>query len=138
MPQQETFSLEIRRVFNAPRERIFNIWTNPAELIQCFALKKAQVDLRPGGKYFWYWDGDLMDGVIQEVERPVLVYQLRGSDSKGRSIGDTLVTVEFHDREEQTELVLRHESFALQEQSEKYTSGWKDCLDAIEKYMAKH
>ena len=130
--------LELSRVFDAPRERVFDIWTTPAELVRCFGLKKAQVELRVGGKYVWYFDDDPMDGVIEAVSRPAkLVYRLRSNDAEGRPIGDTLVTLTFNDAGGgRTVLVLRHEGFEIPEQCEEYTGGWKDCLDSLERNVA--
>lgn len=55
-PQTET-SLTISRTINATRERVFQAWTDPAQLHQWwgagedFTAPIAEVDLRTGGSY---------------------------------------------------------------------------------------
>ena len=52
-----TFSVVINRTINAPRERVFEAWTNPAHLHWWWAVQEdftvpiAEVDLRIGGSY---------------------------------------------------------------------------------------
>ena len=60
MTQRETVSetiLQISRTFNAPRELVFQAWTQPESLSRWWAAGPrfttpiAEVDLRVGGKY---------------------------------------------------------------------------------------
>ena len=49
-------SLEIKRFINAPRERVYAAWTDPAELQRWFGPEdvrtiKIAADVRVGGKY---------------------------------------------------------------------------------------
>jgi uncharacterized protein YndB with AHSA1/START domain len=54
MTDTETRDLVLTRLIDAPRERVFQAWTQPELLTQWFAPKpwstpRATVDLRPGG-----------------------------------------------------------------------------------------
>jgi hypothetical protein len=51
-------TLHIRRVFNAPRERLFQAWTDPKKMTEWFCHAKPELvgqlvamDVRPGGRY---------------------------------------------------------------------------------------
>ena len=51
------FSLDVSRVFNAPRERVYQAWMRPEDLEQWWHMSAdattpfAEVDLRVGGHY---------------------------------------------------------------------------------------
>ncbi len=54
----EKFSLEIKRFINAPRDRVYAAWTDPAQLKQWFGPENIQThdliaDVRVGGKFRW-------------------------------------------------------------------------------------
>lgn len=49
-------TVTLRRTFAAPRERVFEVWTEPEHLFRWWgppgtAMLEAKVDLRPGGSY---------------------------------------------------------------------------------------
>jgi uncharacterized protein YndB with AHSA1/START domain len=50
-------------------------------------------------------------------------------ESPGMDVGETLVTVEFIDKGEVTELVLTHERFPNAEAANKHTEGWSGCIN---------
>lgn len=41
----------------------------------------------------------------------------------------TLVTLEFHEQGDSTELVLNHELFPTEDLKEEHNKGWNGCLD---------
>ncbi|HEY8182946.1 MAG TPA: SRPBCC domain-containing protein, partial [Thermoanaerobaculia bacterium] len=52
----QTTSLQVRRTFAAPREKVFQAWTDPQTLKQWFGppgskTTVAEIDLRVGGKF---------------------------------------------------------------------------------------
>lgn len=84
----------ISREFDAPRERVWQAWTEPARLQQWFSPKgfsviKADLDLRAGGTYHYGMrmaDGREVWGkwLIREVKRPErLVFINTFSDPQG-------------------------------------------------------
>ena len=84
----------ISREFDAPRERVWQAWTEPERLKQWFSPKgfsviAAKLDLRPGGTYHYGMrmpDGKEMWGkwLIREVTRPErLVFINTFSDPQG-------------------------------------------------------
>ncbi len=53
---EEPLSVYISRVFRAPRERVFNAWTKPEQMLQWrgpegFEVLEAHSDPRPGGEH---------------------------------------------------------------------------------------
>lgn len=73
--------IAMTRVFDAPREMVFDAWTRP-ELIRRWLgsfggwkFEVCDVDLRAGGKYRYVWRGPdgsklAMGGVYKEVAKP--------------------------------------------------------------------
>jgi uncharacterized protein YndB with AHSA1/START domain len=56
-PLNEEIDMEISRVVDVPREKLWKAWTTPELITRWFApapwtAAEAEVDLRPGGKFF--------------------------------------------------------------------------------------
>ena len=136
-------TLEVRRTFNAPRQRVFDAWTNAEEMKKWAApgdmrVAVAEADLRVGGKYRLHMRNPngtehRAHGVYKVVEPPRrLVYTWSWETMP--DVVDTVVTVEFHDRGKATEIVLRHEGLATAPMRKAHEDGWIGCmvrLDAI-------
>ena len=139
-------SLQIAREFPAPRERVFNAWTQADEMRAWSCPEGASVesvssDLRPGGAYHVTMkieDGSLITarGVYREVESPSRVVYTWDWDEEDHRMGDTLVTVEFEDLGERTRVVLTHDFFPAIEARDGHAQGWESCLDKLEKLVA--
>lgn len=107
------------RVFDAPRELVFQTWTDPRHLAQWWGpsgwtLPVCNVDLRPGGVWHYCmrspdgqesW-GKAVYGEIVEPER--LVYVDAFSDAQGSTIPpQMLVTVTFEEQDGKTLMTMR-------------------------------
>jgi uncharacterized protein YndB with AHSA1/START domain len=122
-------------VFDAPRERVFAAWTEPEQLESWwgpgrFKTTRAEVDLRPGGRYELHLEpgGMRLVGEFREVvapERLVYTWQWVAGVSDTR---ESLVTVEFRDLGAQTEVVLLQDSFAGPGPLAMYGAGWASGL----------
>ena len=142
----QTHSLTVRRTIEAPRERVFHAWSDPEALKQWWCrpgveTPSAEVDLRVGGRYRLGMrrpaDGESfsLSGVFQEVtppERLVYTWLWKGQNPETH---ETLVTVEFKDRGEKTEVVLTHERFPDVQMRDQHNQGWNDCLDSLDRLM---
>jgi uncharacterized protein YndB with AHSA1/START domain len=73
--------LAATRVFQAPREAVFEAWTRPAAITSWmlgpdgWSMPVCDVDLRPGGAWHFEWRGPDgrqlgMDGVYRDVSPP--------------------------------------------------------------------
>lgn len=126
--QSDTQGLVLTRVFNAPRELVFKVWTDPEHFGKWwgpkgFSLEVVKMDVRPGGMFLGCQkspDGSqAMWGkfVYQEVVAPEkLVYVQSFSDEEGNTVRApfnpnwpleiiNILTLEEH--ENQTTLTLR-------------------------------
>ena len=144
MTNSET-SLNLKRVFAAPRQKVFNAWTDPNALKEWFhagddwTTPVHEVDLRVGGRYrigMQSPDADapyVIQGVYKEVQPPErLVYTWSW---EGEDPFETLVTVVFKDLGDSTEVQLTHEQFPNQAERDKHNEGWCGCLEQLEKFI---
>ena len=141
-------TLNVRRTFDAPRERVFRAWTDPRVLEQWwgppgFTCPLAQVDLRVGGAYRLGMkppQGDVfyLGGVFREVRPPErLVYTWKWEEDT-ETTGETLVTVEFRDLGARTEVVLTHERFPDAGAVARHEDGWSGCLVRLAALLTSH
>jgi uncharacterized protein YndB with AHSA1/START domain/predicted enzyme related to lactoylglutathione lyase len=146
-------TLRVTRLIKAPRERVFAAWTTPEEIMKWFGpetcqILSAKVDLRVGGKYHFRVKGtdcesgkemgerDLR-GTYREVKRPSrLVYTWGWQGDPDVELGETVVTVDFLDKEGFTEVQITHDGFPNTEARDKHNYGWNGCLDRLQKFAA--
>lgn len=138
-------ALQIKRTFQAPRDRVFRAWTDPKELALWFHVSAdystlvPELDLRVGGKYrleMHHKGGNVhkVVGLYREIKPPErIVFTWRWeADSTAH---DSLVTVEFRDLGKSTEIALTHEQLPSAEEREKHGHGWNGCLEELAKYL---
>ena len=156
---------EIQRVYDAPRARVWQAWTEPERLKHWwgpkgFTVHTCKVDLRPGGTFLYGMkapDGSDMWGkfVYREVSAPEkLVFVVSFSDPQGgltRHPGMEnwpryiLSTVEFADLGGKTRVSVRwipHEATEQERRTfedgrESMKQGWGGTLDQLEAYLKK-
>lgn len=142
MPIDTTTSLVLRRTYKASRERLFEAWTTPQILRQFFGprdveIVDAQVDLRVGGGYSITMkkpDGELMTvrGSYRAVEPPERIVSTWAWDEDDPALEkETLLTLEFVERGDESELILSHEAFRDLTQRNNHESGWTTILDQL-------
>jgi uncharacterized protein YndB with AHSA1/START domain len=134
-------TLHVQRLFDAPRERVFRAWTDPAWIARWWgppdSIKVIEVDFRIGGQYrytvkesngaTWYLVGTYQE--IIPLER--LVYTWAFENTQADYGPPTLVTVDFVARGDQTEVIVTHERFQSDESRIAHSAGWEQCLDGI-------
>src|SRR5438093_1311970 len=147
-----TKELIIERVFDAPRERVFDVFTQPEHLQKWWGpmgvgIPLANFEARPGGKIFIAErapDGGMnfIAGVVREIERPSRVlFAIHFADADGRRVappahsglGDTwdddIVTlVTFSAEGRRTRMTIRTVSGFTAEWGEKARFGWAEAL----------
>ena len=144
----ERFSLEIKRFINAPRDRVYAAWTDPAQLKQWFGPDKVQtrdliVDPRVGGKFRWDLtnpEGEKMTcrGEYRELlPGKKIVFTWQWDDDEDWEKHTSVVTVELSDRNGGTELRLTHEQLPNEQSRDGHTGGWNSALDKLEKFFSK-
>jgi uncharacterized protein YndB with AHSA1/START domain len=140
-------SLKLARSFNVPRERLFEAWTNPVELKNWWKLghgwrlSVAEVDLRVGGRYRIGLASSQSDakhavtGTFREVSVPErLVYTWIVEDQR-TNYEESIVTVEFHDKGNSTELVLKHDKLLSTESRQNTYDGWLTVLGGLARLL---
>lgn len=149
----------IARTIKAPREQVFDAWTNPEQLVKWFAptgcsITYHQLDATQGGSYVscMHVPGGTecwCKGSYLEVNRPhCLVFSMVVCDDQGKSItaleagmdpewpDETIVTVTFEDIAGDTRITL-HQTVAesLAKQTGAYPS-WLMMFDNLESLLA--
>ena len=133
--------LNLTRVMKAGRERVFEAWTTPADMMNWACPEGATVleahsDLRVGGKYsitMQVENGTLTAfGTYREVEVPTRLVYTWDWDAPDHAMGETIVTVEFNELGEGTEVVLRHDAVPSAEARDGHEAGWGSCLNRLE------
>ena len=102
--------LEIRveRVFDAPREHVFSVWTDPRLIPEWWGENTTveEMDVRPGGRWRFNTGYGAVEGEFREVEPPARLVQ---------TFQNHLQTLEFEDLGGQTKLT-QTMSFATTEE----------------------
>lgn len=104
--------VSMSRVFDAPRELVFEAHTNPAHVPRwllgpCgWTMPVCEIDLRPGGEWHYVWrsaDGEemAMRGVYREITPPE---RLVNTESWGAGWPETLVTLTLTEADGKTTL----------------------------------
>lgn len=152
-PQTPGFTLQIRRTFAAPREKVFAAWAQREQLEQWMCKDESahtvihhEQDIRTGGRYRM----EVRDtakgetytghGVYREVKPPekiVFTWSWMKQTPGGTLVSihpgssETLVTVEFFARGNSTEVVLTHATFGTAKDRDDHNRGWNGCFDIL-------
>ena len=134
-------TLEIKRTFAAPREKVFRAWTDRGELARWFAPSAEyttvvlELELRVGGRYrleMRHKGGNIHSiyGTYREIRPPekiVFTWRWDGNPSPE----DSVVTIEFHDLGNSTEVNLTHERLPNVAERDKHAHGWNGCMEQL-------
>lgn len=142
------YGIRISRVFEAPRERVWREWTEPAAFADWYGgpqcevpLNSVSMDVRPGGRWRLTmfappdrrridWKGEYLE--VTPPER--LVFTL--SDQPGDDAFE-LVTVVLTDLGQgRTEMLFEQRGSMSAEQYERATSGWAGFFDRMQERLA--
>lgn len=150
--QSPSPELVITRILDAPRELVWEAWTDPERLTQWwgpkgFTTSTYKVDLRAGGGYFWCIKSpEGRDfggvGVFQEIvplEKIVLIENI--ADAAGNLLpasnygmsgdGSFQITITFEDREGKTLLTFRDTGIPAGPMFEVTRELWNQSLDKL-------
>ena len=141
----EEITLELRRTYPVPRERVFRAWTEAEQVKKWFGPKyctcpEAELDLRVGGRYrFTLAEPDgkhIMGGEYVEITPPdKLVFTMKWENAS-EDLPEMLVTVEFLPRGDGTEMVLTHERNPSTEVRDSHSQGWTSSFDCLAEVLA--
>jgi uncharacterized protein YndB with AHSA1/START domain len=141
-----TQRVRMTRTVPAPREEVFRAWTDPERLKQWFGpgeftIPEAEMDVRPGGEYLIVMqapDGNRLrlKGAYREIQPPERLVFTWSWGLMWDGAPDSVVTVEFREAGDATELVLTHGDFDSDGELAPYRGGWESGLDKLERVFA--
>jgi uncharacterized protein YndB with AHSA1/START domain len=138
-------ALQMKRIFQAPREKVFRAWTDARELERWFAPSPEystvvpELDLKVGGRYrleMHHKGGNInrLTGTYREIQPPekiVFTWCWEQDPNKHESV----VTVEFRDLGASTEIFLTHALLPDADSRGKHEHGWTGCFEQLAKYI---
>jgi uncharacterized protein YndB with AHSA1/START domain len=153
----------ISRLVSAPRARVWQAWTTPAELASWFGPKgfetiRANLDFRVGGTYHYgiAGSGVTMWGkwVFQEIDPPARLRMVQSFSDENGGLGrhplapdwpaQTLATIEFQDFGPKTLVTVQWAPFEATDVERKtfadgtasMNQGWGGTFDRLEKHLS--
>jgi uncharacterized protein YndB with AHSA1/START domain len=143
--------LIINRVFDAPRNLVFQAWTDPSQLMQWWGPKGftstvQEIDVKPGGVWRYVMHGpdgrDYQNKIVyMEVVKPDRLVYVHGGEEEDDS-RQFQVTVTFAEQDKKTKLTMRM-LFKTAAEREKVVKefgaieGANSTLDRLENLLAK-
>ena len=137
-------SLTLKRRLNAPPEKVYAAWTDPAQISKWFGpdagpVTRAETDVRTGGRFhvvFHTEDGEEHDvsGVYREVipnEKLQFTWAWRTMPER-----ESLVTVTIKPDGDGSLLTLLHEQFYDEPARDRHEFGWTGSLNKLENALA--
>lgn len=132
-------TIRIRRILPAKKERVFRAWTEPSEMKRWWTIgegwkaSSVEIDLRVGGRFSVRNEQTsasllLITGEFLVVQPPdKLVYKWRFHTQNPE---ESLVTVEFRDLGDSTEVVVTQEHTS-KEMEPSASAGWTVAFDSL-------
>jgi uncharacterized protein YndB with AHSA1/START domain len=135
-------AIVLRRTYPASRDRVFDAWTNPETAARFLGPGEVEatdirMDARVGGTYSITMRSPkfgvmVVNGTYREVRRPErLSMTWRWEEDSPADEYDSLLTLEFNDRNGETELVLTHEALKSVESRNNHEEGWTAIVDQL-------
>lgn len=139
-------SLTITRIFDAPRELVWEAWTNAEHALQWWGPRHHPAidivwDARVGGS--WrnclrsvetgepLWHG----GVFREVVAPErLVFSFAWEEPGERGL-ETQVTVTFTEQQGKTKMVMQQTPFQSLSERDGHDEGWNSTFDRLAEFL---
>lgn len=136
--------VRIHRLLPATPQEVFAAWTDPQSMKEWMCpgtttVAAVELDVRVGGTFRIVMRDENRDlthtGEYREI-RPLerLVFTWRSNATHDNA---TLVTIEFHPRGEETELVLTHTRLPDEQAVESHTKGWQSIVEKLADHLTK-
>jgi uncharacterized protein YndB with AHSA1/START domain len=138
----------LTRVFDAPRQLVFDAFTKPEHLRHWFGpngftVPTAESDPRPGGAFrvcMNFTDGDGKDywatGTYKEVVPPQRIVMTMSGEGTAGNIADTHLTITFTERGGKTLVIIHQTGLPLTEVAGA-SQGWTESLDKLAEYLRR-
>lgn len=143
---QDQTSLIVRREIKAPAKAVFKALIDPTAIRQWFGpsdeftVLLAEADARIGGRYLFairspQGEEHRVSGIYREIAPDRrLVFTWAWASTPER---ESLVTIELHEKDGLTALVLTHERFADKEARDRHEHGWIGTFARLDRYLTR-
>jgi uncharacterized protein YndB with AHSA1/START domain len=155
---ETTREINISRIFDAPREKVWRAWTNPKDLkmwwgAETYTTPYFTIDLRVGGKYLYCMRSSSGDDIwgtgtyLEIVDQERLVSTDSFADKDGNIVpastygmdaewpADSKIALTFEDMDGKTRFTLKHTNIPAGEDGDLSEQGWIESFDRLEKYL---
>lgn len=132
--------ITVKRTIPARAEKVFDVWIDAKSRGSIwYGAERAIVNPIVDGLFYWavQYEGRVLPhyGRFVRVERPrLLEYTWMSEGTKGL---ESVVTMTFEPRGEETEVTLRHAGLPDEEAGRKHTGGWEYFVGALAEVFAK-
>jgi uncharacterized protein YndB with AHSA1/START domain len=146
----ESTALQIVRMIQAPRERVYAAWTDSTLARQWWGAdacetQELDIDAWRGGTFRWVFtraDGEqfLVRGKYRVVQAPKkIVHTWQWVDSPAWKDALSIVTIEFLEKEDNTltELRLTHDKLPDEQSRDIHMNDWNSALDKLERFLLR-
>ncbi len=144
--------LHMTRTFDAPREIVWELWTNPAHAKQWwgpenFTCPRYESDLRVGGVCYCEMEGPdgsiyPSKGVYEDVAVPQRIVLSGTAEANGTVLMKVRTTTQFDEHDGKTTMTVDQDYVSLTPAAEGAREGapmgWAQMLDKFENYIAQH
>jgi uncharacterized protein YndB with AHSA1/START domain len=142
----EDLELTITRTFNAPRALVFKMWTASEHLAHWFCppgftLESVIADFQPGGAWHSHMrspDGNdyKMGGTYRDItpDQQIVMTHNWFEGHEGPKI-ETLVTVDFADKEGKTALIFHQSALSSAAVRDSHKEGWTKFLGRLAEHL---
>ena len=147
-----TREITLTRLFDAPRDLVWQAWTEPEHMAQWFGprgftIPLCELDVRVGGALRMIMrapDGAdyPMQGVFREIVKPErLVFTNIPVDKDGKHLVDGLTTVTFEQQGDKTKLTLHTRGVGLVDYAARMLAGmeagWSESLHKLAEFVER-
>ncbi len=142
-------TLVVTRIFDAPRERVFEAWLDPKTIAKWIGPRSVNAEAqllepRVGGRYrIWMRGSDgkgpTVGGTYREIKAPerlVFTWAWESDHPHGKKGHETLVTLTFRSVGAKTELTMRHDDFESKQSRDSHNQGWNGSFDKLAEVLA--
>lgn len=147
-PAARPLELSITRVFAAPRELVFRMFSDPGHMRRwsCpegFTIPRSEGEFREGGHWYVHMrapDGadHHVQGAYREIDPPRrIVFTHAWLDENGMPGVETVITVTLEAQGEATRLTLHQIGFDSPASRDGHEAGWSECLDKLKRLLGE-
>ena len=138
-------TLTMSRTIQAPKQAVWDAWTKPEHMKKWSCpvpdgVEAIESDFQVGGSFrivMQVPEGrHTAFGSYREIDAPNRVVYTWDWDEEDHSVGETLVTVTFEDRDGGTEVTIIHAGFPNVEAQQAHEQGWGGCFANFEGLFA--